>query len=260
MAAERNNDGFAQGNRQPPMEPASSILAAHFAPLAPQGQRGHRLPRETFSQLRQELLGEIQSQIRVDEGITDINKLICIVLKAGLEVDLTSTEPTEDLLGQIIDCLDIIQASIEKAPQALWEISDPLIMGKDVQAPLFAWLILRLIRLAGAWSSEFIHHRMHLIFSSMASLQSKQARSSTLCYGVSAFLRACTSGLSYTSRKLIVEARLTLQQTFYVPWKHHSVAICEISLQKICSYPRQTGHSVSVSKTWLFPAVSCGKG
>lgn len=180
------------------MEPASSILAAHFAPLAPQGQKGHRLPRETFSQLRQELLGEIQSQMRVDESITDINKLICIVLKAGLEVDLSNTAQTNDLLGQYIDCLDIIQASIEKAPQALWDISDPLILGEDVQAPLFAWLILRLIRLAGAWSSEFIHHRTHLIFSSMASLQSKQARSSPLCYGVSAFLRACTSGLLYT--------------------------------------------------------------
>ncbi|KAJ5659099.1 hypothetical protein N7507_005550 [Penicillium longicatenatum] len=180
------------------MEPASSILAAHFAPLAPQGQKGHRLPRETFSQLRQELLGEIKSQMRVDEGITDINKLICIVLKAGLEVDLTSTEPTEDLLGQIVDCLDIIQASIEKAPQALWDNSDPLILGEDVQAPLFAWLILRLIRLAGAWSSEFIHHRTHLIFSSMARLQSKQARSSQLCYGVPAFLRACTSDILCT--------------------------------------------------------------
>ncbi|KAJ6018089.1 hypothetical protein N7451_001468 [Penicillium sp. IBT 35674x] len=221
MAPERNNDGFAQGNRQPPMEPASSILAAHFAPLAPQGQKGRRLPRETFSQLRQELLGEIQSQMRVDEGITDINKLICIVLKAGLEVDLTSTEPTEDLLGQIIDCLDIIQASIEKAPQALWEISDPLIMGEDIQAPLFAWLILRLIRLAGAWSSEFIHHRTHLIFSSMASLQSKQARSSPLCYGISAFLHIlCTLETS-----LSINLREPLSKNLFIPATNGSLGV-----------------------------------
>ncbi|KAJ5778568.1 hypothetical protein N7520_001814 [Penicillium odoratum] len=196
MAAERKNHDFRAGNRRPPMEPASSILAAHFAPLAPQGHKGHqRLPRETFSQLRQELLGERQSQMRVDEGITDINKLICIVLKAGLEVDLSSHTPENDLQGQILDCLDIIQASIEKAPQALWDISDPLILGEDAQAPLFAWLILRLIKLASIWSSEIVQQRTHLILSSMASLQSRQARSSPLCYGVSAFLRACTSDI-----------------------------------------------------------------
>ncbi|KAJ6084451.1 hypothetical protein N7486_011251 [Penicillium sp. IBT 16267x] len=226
MAAERDNDGSAQGNRQPPMEPASSILAAHFAPLAPQGQKGHRLPRETFSQLRQELLGEIQSQMRVDEGITDINKLICIVLKAGLEVDLSNTAQTNDLLGQFIDCLDIIQASIEKAPQALWDISDPLILGEDVQAPLFAWLILRLIRLAGAWSSEFIHHRTHLIFSSMASLQSKQARSSPLCYGVSAFLRACTSDILCTMEtSLGGNLRDSIPTNLFIPATNGSLGV-----------------------------------
>jgi hypothetical protein len=35
-----------------------------------------------------ELLSEIQSQLRVDEDVTDINKLICIVLKAGLELKI----------------------------------------------------------------------------------------------------------------------------------------------------------------------------
>ncbi|KAJ5935678.1 hypothetical protein N7466_005225 [Penicillium verhagenii] len=195
MATKRNNSDLAPGNPQPPVEPASSILAAHFAPLATQGHNGHRLSRETFSQLRQELLGERQSQMRVDEGITDINKLVCIVLKAGLDVDPSTDTPENDLQGQILDCLDIIQASIEKAPQALWDISDPLILGENVEAPLFAWLTLRLIKLAGNWPSEVVEQRTHLILHCMASLQSKQARSSPVCYGISAFLRACTSDI-----------------------------------------------------------------
>ncbi|KAJ5708031.1 hypothetical protein N7488_007832 [Penicillium malachiteum] len=193
MAAKQNHRSLVSENGQRPMEPASSILAAHFAPLATQAHDGHRLPRETFSQLRQELLGERQSQMRVDEGITDINKLICIVLKAGLEANPSNSTPENDLQDQILDCLDIIQASIEKAPQALWEVSDPLILGEDVQAPLYAWLILRLIRLISIWTSQAIQGRTHLILSTMINFQSKQARSSPLCYGISALLRACTS-------------------------------------------------------------------
>ncbi|KAJ5622049.1 hypothetical protein N7528_005281 [Penicillium herquei] len=195
MAAKQNHRSFVSENGQRPMEPASSILAAHFAPLATQAHDGHRLPRETFSQLRQELLGERQSQMRVDEGITDINKLICIVLKAGLEANPSNSTPENDLQDQILDCLDIIQASIEKAPQALWEVSDPLILGEDVQAPLYAWLILRLIRLISIWTSQAIQERTHLILSTMINFQSKQARSSPSCYAISALLRACTSDI-----------------------------------------------------------------
>ncbi|GLI80066.1 serine/threonine-protein kinase M1 [Penicillium ochrochloron] len=187
---------YAQGSvfedDRPAEPPASSILATHFAPrLATQGHEPQRLSREAFSQLRQELLGEKFTQSRLDEGITDINKLICIILKAGLEASPTSNGPEEDLEGQVLDCLEIIQVSIDKAPQALWDVSDPLILGEDVQAPLFSWLILRLIRVACTWHVEAVQDRVHSIFTSMACLQYKQVRSSPSCYGISAFLRAC---------------------------------------------------------------------
>jgi serine/threonine-protein kinase ATR len=176
-------------------EPASSILATHLAPrLATQGHESN-LSRETFAQLRQELLSETQKQLRVDEDVTDVNKLICIVLKAGLEISPDGNAPEVDLEGQVLDCLDIIQASIEKAPQALWEPSDPLILGEDVHAPLFAWLILRLIRLANIWTSETVREKIQLIWADLAYIQFKQARSLPASYAVSAFLRACTSGL-----------------------------------------------------------------
>lgn len=177
-------------------EPASSILATHFAPrLATQGHESN-LSRETFAQLRQELLGETYNQLRVEEDVTDVNKLICIVLKAGLETSSSRNTSESDLEEQVLDCLDIIRASIEKAPQALWEPSDPLILAEDVHAPLFAWLILRLIRIANTWSSENVRDKIQFIWESLAYIQFRQARSLPASYAVSAFLRACTSGLS----------------------------------------------------------------
>jgi serine/threonine-protein kinase ATR len=216
MATEGDNERVAlSGNGWRP-EPASSILAAHFAPrLASQGHDAH-LTRETFSQLRQELLGEVHNQLRVDEDVTDVNKLICIVLKAGLDISPKSSSPEQNLEGQVLDCLDIIQASIEKAPQALWEPSDPLILGEDTHAPLFSWLILRLIRLANTWTSETVRDKIQLIWSSLAYCNQRQARSLPASYAVAAFLRTCTSGL-FLSSYLISDKAYTLNRYIVLP-------------------------------------------
>lgn len=184
-----------EGGRAPIHAPTngaeSSILASQLAPrLASQGHETHSLTRETFSQLRQELLGERPNQLRVDEGVTNVNKLICIVLKAGLEPGTSSSALEQDLEEQVLDCLDIIQASIEKSPQALWDTSEPLILGEDAHAPLYAWLILRLIKLISTWQSETVLERAHRVCKTVVHSQYKQVRPLP-----SAFLRACTSGL-----------------------------------------------------------------
>lgn len=196
-------------------EPASAVIAAHFAPrLGSQGNEAHRLSRETFSQLRQELLVERNNQLRVDDGITDINKLVCIVLKAGLEVSPGGASSEEDLEGQVLDCLDIIQSSIEKAPQALWDLSDPHILAEDVQAPLFAWLVLRLIRVVSIWPSETVQNKVLRILTCIACSQCKQARSSLGPHDIAAFLCACLSGLSKPSSNLsdlrLIHSRRTM--------------------------------------------------
>ncbi|KAG0156529.1 hypothetical protein PDIDSM_3708 [Penicillium digitatum] len=195
MATDGDNERVTAPGNAWRAEPTSSILASRFVPhLATQGNESH-LTRETFAQLRQELLSEIQSQLRVDEDVTDVNKLICIVLKAGLEISPHGSTSEQDREGQVLDCLDIIQASIEKAPQALWGSSDPLILGEDRHAPLFAWLILRLIRLATTWKSETVREKIHLLCASLACSQFKQVRSLPASYAVAAFLRACTSDI-----------------------------------------------------------------
>jgi len=176
-------------------EPASSILAAQLAPsLSSERGQSHQLSRVTFAQLRQELAGGIYSQLRLDDSVTDVNKLICIVLKAGLEPTLSVDESLCDysLERQTIDCLDIIQMAVEKAPQVLIEISEPGLLGVDIHAPLFTWIVLRLIDLLGYWNNETIGAK---IASTLSSILYPQLRPWLSCQPVSSFLRACTMGL-----------------------------------------------------------------
>ncbi|KAE8133779.1 hypothetical protein BDV38DRAFT_274097 [Aspergillus pseudotamarii] len=113
------------GSWQPPI-----TLAAQLAPRLPsQGNQTHSLSKETFSLLRQELTGGTHSQLHFDDKVTDISKLICIVLKAGLEP--CTKDPKPDSQGQVLDCLDIVLVSIEKAPQTLTEYPDPLVLGES---------------------------------------------------------------------------------------------------------------------------------
>lgn len=214
MAIEGDNEQATAPGNAWRAEPASSILASRFVPhLATQGNESH-LTRETFAQLREEIFSEIQSQLRVDEGVTDVNKLICIVLKAGLEISPNGSTSEQDLEGQVLDCLDIIQASIEKAPQALWEPSDPIILGEDTHAPLFAWLILRLIRLATTWTSEIVREKIQLICARLANSKFKRVRPLPASYAVAAFLRACTSGPFLAPDDVKIWAKLTFPRYF----------------------------------------------
>lgn len=246
MAMDRENEAET-GWR----EPASSILATHLAPrLATQGHES--ISRETFAQLRQELLGETQNQLRVEEDVTDVNKLICIVLKAGLEIRPHGDAPESDLQGQVLDCLDIIRASIEKAPQALWEPCDPLIFAEDVQAPLYTWLILRLIRLANTWTSEYVREKIQLIWASLAYIQFKQARPLPASYATSAFLRACTSGLLIIAHPT-KSIRLMALQIFWCPLKLYKRGVPGMNDPKFCHCPQRVDHWCKMPKTSIYP-------
>lgn len=196
MASNRDSEHWHPAAEQKHAEPASSFFAVHLAPhIASQGSQAHHLTRETFSQLRQELLGGRYRQLRLDDSVTDVNKLVCVVLKAGLEPNWKEDGLNrKDFKSQITDCLDIIQAAVEKAPQCLTEFADPEILGKGIRAPLFAWLVLRLIDLFNAWNCEDVQKKIGDIFLSIVYSQSKQVRPWPNGLSVPAFLRACTAG------------------------------------------------------------------
>ena len=182
-------------------EPASSILAARLAPhLSPGAGRDHVLSRETFSQLRQEILGYDEGgQFNLDGDISTIHTLICVVMRAGLEPSLNApipTTPNEEIQAQILDCLDIIRLAVLRAPQVLYEISDPQILDKDgVFGPLFVWLVPQLLSLICAWSQENIQERAYALLSTLSGAQFNDFRLWHSSRSIPSFLQACIVGV-----------------------------------------------------------------
>ncbi|PGG96942.1 serine/threonine-protein kinase ATR [Blastomyces parvus] len=182
-------------------EPASSILAAHLAPhLSPSTDQRHAISRETFSQLRQEILGQDEGgQSNLDENITDMHNLICVVIKAGLQPAFKTRVLGEELEGQILDCLDIIRLAVQRSPQVLHEISDPEILGKtDIHAPLFAWLIHELFSLLFVWDQCSIRDK---IYSLLSTIYVSQFRGPQLWHSsrsVHTLVQACIGDILYS--------------------------------------------------------------
>ncbi|PYI12112.1 hypothetical protein BO78DRAFT_392787 [Aspergillus sclerotiicarbonarius CBS 121057] len=177
-----------------PAEPVSSTFTAHLVPhFSSQGDGTLGLTKEAFSQLRYELLEGKCSHLPLNNSITDVTRLICIVLKAGLEPCIKDDK--SELQGQLLDCLDIVQTAVDKAPLALLEVPDPEILGKDVSIPLHSLLVLWLVRLFTTWDSDSVEDRIYGILSSIASASHKHTRLWPSFLGITAFLQACTTEL-----------------------------------------------------------------
>lgn len=196
---ERKSSRFSTSktNRSDVAETVSSTLAAQLVPrLSSQGDQTRILTKEAFSQLRHELLEGKYSQLLSNDSVADVKKLLCIALKAGLEPCIKDQgRHREDLANQLWDCLDIIQAVVDKAPLVLVEVADPEILGNDEQVPLYSWLLVRLLRAASIWEIDRLREKVNSILSSITSVPNNHARifHSFLC--ISSFLRSCTMGL-----------------------------------------------------------------
>ncbi|BCR99011.1 protein kinase MEC1 [Aspergillus luchuensis] len=191
-----------------PAEPVSSTLAANLAPhLSSQGDGTLGQTKEAFSQLRHELLEGKYSHLQLNDSITDVKKLICIVLKAGLEPCIR--DDRSELQGQLLDCLDIVQNAVDKAPLALLEMPEPEVLGKDAASPLYSCLVVWLVHLFSTWDSEPVEDRIGGILASMFNASHNHTKLWSSFVGITAFVRACTTELldaldAYQSR-----ARLT---------------------------------------------------
>ncbi|PTU20188.1 hypothetical protein P175DRAFT_0502334 [Aspergillus ochraceoroseus IBT 24754] len=191
-------------------EPVSSTFAAQLAPrLSSEGTQVHSLTREAFSELRQELVEGKYSQLRLDDSVTDVSKLICIVIKAGLEPCIKDENPdNEEWSGQLFDCLDIIQTTVEKAPRTLLDIPDPEIIGEKAYAPLYAWLVVRLLHLLSARNSNgSIGEKIIGVYSSIIRAQYKHTRLWSSCHAISAFLRGCATDILLSLEELNFRGR-----------------------------------------------------
>ncbi len=173
----------------------SSTLAAQLAPrLSSQGSSVHRLTGDSFTQLRQELVEGKYSQLSLDDSVT-VSRLICVVLKAGLEPCTKNREPSNgDLSAQLSDCLDIIQIAVQKVPQTLTEVPDPEILGVRAYAPLYAWLVVQLLHLSCTQNNWTVDEKVTRIFSSIVRAEYKHTKLRSP-YHIIPFLRACANGL-----------------------------------------------------------------
>ena len=186
-------------------DPGSSLIAARLAPhLSQRADYEHGLGRETFSQLRQEILRhDDDGPVNLDENLTDIHNLICVVIKAGLEPPCkaklisanSSLSSGEDVLAQISDCVDIIRLAVQKAPHVLHEISSPDILGKgDLQAPLYTWLISQLVSVLFMWNDVYVQDKVCKTLSSICATQFRSVRMWYSARSITMFLRACITG------------------------------------------------------------------
>ncbi|EEP77729.1 hypothetical protein UREG_02578 [Uncinocarpus reesii 1704] len=206
-------------------EPASSLIAVHLAPhLASGGNGGHTIERETFSQLRREILGQDENgHVNLDDSLSDIHTLICVVIRAGLEPLLKrrkSTLPEDDILGQMLDCLDIVQLAIQRAPQVLQEPCDPGVLGEDtVPAPLFAWIIPLHISLLCAWDEKAVRDKICRVLSTIYMSQFRSDRSWHSSRSIVWFLRASVivSKRLLGSPLVVVKACLQILEVFSHP-------------------------------------------
>ncbi|KAL5332264.1 hypothetical protein BJX70DRAFT_393110 [Aspergillus crustosus] len=195
-------------------EPVPSTLAAQLAPRLPsQGAQVHHLTSEAFAQLRQELVEGKYSHLSLDDSATDVSRLVCIVLNAGLEPCMKDETPDNaDLDGHISDCLDIIQTIIEKAPQTLMEVPDPDILREKAHAPLYAWVVVRLLHLTCTWSGGSIDGKITSILSSIVAAQYKHTRLWSTCHTIPIFLRSCATEIVYYLESLKMPGRWNSSQ------------------------------------------------
>ncbi|OAX81796.1 hypothetical protein ACJ72_03863 [Emergomyces africanus] len=245
-------------------EPASSILAAHLAPhLSPGPNQRHAISRETFSQLRQEILGQNEGgQSSLEDNITDIHKMICVVIKAGLRPAFKARFLGEEMEGQILDCLDIIRLAVYRSPQVLHEISDPEILGKNnTCAPLFAWLIRELFSLLFVWDPYSIKEKIYSLLSTIYVSQLKGLQVWHSSLSVHALIQACVGDIVY-SLETIGSSELAENITLYFPGPSGILSTCldKLSLPRSLFTTRiKLGAPGDVSRTCLqlFEAVSC---
>ncbi|SPB42357.1 unnamed protein product [Aspergillus niger] len=197
--------GIADWN---PAEPVSSTLAANLVPhLSSQGDGTPGLTKEAFSQLRHELLEGKYSHLQLNDSITDVKKLICIVLKAGLEPCIR--DDRSELQGQLLDCLDIVQNAVDKAPLALLEMPEPELLGKDAAAPLYSCLVVWLVHLFSTWDSEPVEDRIGGILASIFNAPHNNTRLWSSFVGITALIQACTTELLSALEAYQSRARLT---------------------------------------------------
>lgn len=180
--------------------PLSSLIPSHLAShLAADTSGEHGIDRETFSQLRREILSQSEDgEANTNDNIDDIYNLICVVVRAGFEQSLKpqgARASGDDIIGQTLDCLDIIRLAVQRAPAVLNGSAKPeLIKENTLQSPLFVWVLSSLLTLLCSWNDRSIQDKVCQVVSVIYGTQFKTIRLWYSVKSISRFLQACIGG------------------------------------------------------------------
>lgn len=145
--APRNGTQYPNGFNLPP----SSILAARVV----NGDATSDFDQASFNQLLEESLGADENgQPNLGSDVQVNHKLICIILKAGVDPTIRDTKdnpfqsngPSSKDSAQFPCCLDVIRTAIERSPEVIYVKSVPEDqISSNTSLPLFVWLIPKLL-------------------------------------------------------------------------------------------------------------------
>ncbi|EFR05531.1 kinase rad3 [Nannizzia gypsea CBS 118893] len=248
--------------------PVSSLIPSHLAShLAADTSGEYGIDRETFSQLRREILSQGEDdKANTNDNINDIYNLICVVLKAGLEQSLKTQgvrTSGEDIMGQTLDCLDIIRLAVQRAPAVLKGNAKPGFLKENTpQSPLFVWVLSPLLTLLCSWDDRSIQDKVCQVISVLYGAQFKTIE---LCYSVksiSRFLQACVGELVHTIETANIPCGGVSPCNdlyFPVPTVEFLSRLDELGLPRNCCSRNELGNpqTVAMACLRLIETISC---
>ena len=188
-----------QQNGDPPASTLAAQLVNHFTDGK---QHSKNQDQETFRQLLHEVLGandEKHPQPQVFETDSDVNyKLIYVIFKAGLEVfildDPSGTD--HDQCRQAIDSLAAIEHTVRSSPEVLFAVPVGRETDPKLKAPLFLWLVPKLLALTGAIKSDEIRNGVTQLLKTAIIVGRKVHIKEVKINSVLKYIKGCTKGQS----------------------------------------------------------------
>ena len=186
-----------QQNGDIPQSTLAAQLVNHFTDGR---KRSKNQDQETFRQLLQEVLdAEDEQHPRPEAFETNSNvnyKLIYVIFKAGLEV-LNSEDPfsrPDEQDKQASDSLAAIEHTIRRNPEVLFVVPSSQETDPKPKAPLYLWLVPKLLALTGYSESDGIRDGVIRLLKTAVVVERKVHIREVKINSVLKYIKGCTKG------------------------------------------------------------------
>ncbi|KAL6718301.1 serine/threonine-protein kinase M1 [Lecanora helva] len=171
--------------------PQSTLAAQLVNQLADIKTHPKHQDRETFRQLLREILGSKSDSHDVDRDVS--YKIIYVVVKAGLETLLGDGpfDKRAEIFGQAVDSLAAVESTLTRNPDVLY--TNGPAQGPDLyhHGPLFLWLIIKLLTIAGQVDEEAIIDGIIRLLNKVLFLEKKTHIGGVKKYTILKYMKGC---------------------------------------------------------------------